>query len=339
MAFLKLDCGILDSTLWFDRDGRDVFITALLMAHPFELQEPTPQLEVCSLSETGWIVPAGQYGFVEAAGIGIVKRAGVEHSIGLTALERLGSPELDSRNPAFDGRRLVRVDGGFIALNFWDYRTRDHTAAERSRRYRERKKRHGVASHSHTVTPRSVTQAEAEAEAEVEMVSSVEIQKGGKDQDRAGVSNLPIRRPPDPTDNHVALQRLLNGETHLAIPTEKATRGREARQLLEHRAEFVFRYACARWGKTKGYRLDDKRRRRLMTRLNEADGEMTDLLYAADGAKLDPWISGLDPQSTKDFLTIDTVYRDRGQVERLRDLVKDVQEKHPIEVEGEAVAQ
>lgn len=138
MGFVKLDCGMLDSTIWVDREARELFITALLMAVPYELKEPSKQLKVRSLEETGFVVPAGWYGKVEASGSGIVRRAGMELETGLSALERLGEPEPDSRTPDFDGRRLVRIDGGYLALNFQKYRDKDHTAAKRSRRYRER---------------------------------------------------------------------------------------------------------------------------------------------------------------------------------------------------------
>ena len=139
MAFVKLDCGILDSTIWLDRAARELFITALLMAEPFELREPAKQIKVRSLDETGFVVPVGWYGFVAAAGSGIIHRSGMEAEIGLAALERLGEPEMESRTPDFDGRRLVRVSGGFIALNFAKYREKDHTSAARSKRYREKK--------------------------------------------------------------------------------------------------------------------------------------------------------------------------------------------------------
>ena len=76
---------------------------------------------------------------VEAAGGGIVRRAGRERETGLAALERLGSPEADSRTPDYDGRRLVRIDGGYVALNYAKYREKDHTSSERSKRYREKK--------------------------------------------------------------------------------------------------------------------------------------------------------------------------------------------------------
>jgi len=110
-----------------------------LMAEPHEVREPMPQLDVKTMKETGFVVPPGWYGLVEAAGVGIIRRAGMEIESGMNALERLGQPEQDSRTPDFEGRRLVRVNGGYIALNYAKYREKDHTAAERSRRYREKK--------------------------------------------------------------------------------------------------------------------------------------------------------------------------------------------------------
>lgn len=145
MAYVKLDCGILDSTLWVDRDAREVFITALLMAQPFVLEKATNQIEVRTLKSTGFTVPPGPYGFIAAAGVGIIRRAGVEdQEAGLNALERLGKPEADSRTPSFGGRRLVRIDGGYLVLNFDKHRQRDRTAAERQKRYREAQKLQAV---------------------------------------------------------------------------------------------------------------------------------------------------------------------------------------------------
>ena len=160
MAFVKLDCGILNSTLWVEKDARDVFITALLMAQPREFERPTPQLEPDSLKETGWIVPPGWYGFVPAAGVGIIRMTGLPTDVGMEALRKLGSPEPDSRSQEFEGRRLVRVNGGYLVLNFMRYREKDHTAAERMRRLRARKR---DASQS-SVTPvalRNVTAGDA----------------------------------------------------------------------------------------------------------------------------------------------------------------------------------
>lgn len=140
MAYVKLDTGILDSTLWVDRESRDVFLTALLMALPHEIEHSTDALSVREIQPIGWTVPAGWYGMVAAAGAGIVRRAGLDPEAGLAALERLCAPDPESRTGDFEGRRLARVNGGFLVLNFMRYRDRDTTAAERMKRYRERQK-------------------------------------------------------------------------------------------------------------------------------------------------------------------------------------------------------
>lgn len=141
MPFVKLDCAMLNSTIWCDREARELFLTALMMAEPREYTEPVPQIEVDSLGLTGWAAPPGWYGLVAAAGSGIIRRAGfTDTNAGTEALKRLGAPEADSRSPDFEGRRLVRVDGGYIVLNFQKYRDRDYGAAARMKRWRASQK-------------------------------------------------------------------------------------------------------------------------------------------------------------------------------------------------------
>jgi len=173
VAYVKLDTGILNSTLWIDRECRELFITALLMAEPREFAESVPQIEVETLNFTGWSAPPGWYGYVPAAGVGIIARCGIERTAGLAALTRLGSPEVDSRNPEFEGRRLIRMDGGYVILNYMRYRDKDHTAALRQQRLRDRKKlqsladgvtRDEVTSRRYVTLPsRNVTQSDADA--------------------------------------------------------------------------------------------------------------------------------------------------------------------------------
>lgn len=131
---------MLDSSIWWEKPQRDIFITALLKAEPYEVREPEAQLEVRHLVLTGWMVPEGWYGFLKAAAGSLVHQAMVEKEAGLIALEALGSPDPESKSKAFEGRRLVRVDGGYIVLNFMEYRERDHTSAERQKRWREKQK-------------------------------------------------------------------------------------------------------------------------------------------------------------------------------------------------------
>ena len=162
MPFVKIDCGILRSTLWFEREAREVFLTALLMATPKEIQSEMQTFAVDTAKPEKFKVPPGWYGFVEAAGVGIIRFAGVNNKDGMAALKKLTSPEADSRSPDFEGRRMARVDGGFVILNFMKYRDRDYTARDRQKRWRER---NAVTSSNNAVTDRNITQAEAEAEA------------------------------------------------------------------------------------------------------------------------------------------------------------------------------
>ena len=161
MPFVKLDTGLLDSSLWIDRDAREIFITSLLMADPWGLTEETPQLHVRTLKETGYTVPAGWYGMVHAAGSGIVHRARLELEPGLAALERLSAPDADSRSPEHEGRRIARIDGGYLVLNYWKYREYDHGAAERMRVLRAKRRAEGgdVRPNNRTVR-RTVTEGE-----------------------------------------------------------------------------------------------------------------------------------------------------------------------------------
>jgi len=159
MAFVKLDSSILTSTLWVQRDCREVFITALLMAEPFEATEPMRQIEVDSLEFTDFYVPAGWYGLVPAAGPGIVRMAGLKPATGIEALRQLCAPDPESRSQDFDGRRMIRVNGGYLILNYIKYRDRDHTNADRQKRYRDR---NAVTLRRNAVTLRYITQEEEE---------------------------------------------------------------------------------------------------------------------------------------------------------------------------------
>jgi hypothetical protein len=177
MSFLKLSRAILTSTLWMDRDARGVFLTAALEAEPRQFKEPLPVLDVDTCASTGLVLPAGWYGFAEVSGPGIVSGAGykpadpADWALGWAALQKLASPDPHSRTPDYEGRRLVRVAGGFIIINYMKYRDADHGSAERMRNLRARRKGSQKPSQ---VTHRdvtcdggdvTVTQAEAEAEA------------------------------------------------------------------------------------------------------------------------------------------------------------------------------
>jgi hypothetical protein len=138
MPFVKLDAGILDSSLWAEApEIRVVFITILAMTRP--------------------------HGVCEATAPGIARRANLPLKLVRTALSTLEAPDPDSRSAEDQGRRLVRVDGGYRVVNYTKYRDKDHSATERKRRQRQRSRRDTVTSRRDIVT---VTQGEGEAETE-----------------------------------------------------------------------------------------------------------------------------------------------------------------------------
>lgn len=169
MPYVKLDAGMLDSTIWLeDSDTCKVWVTMLMMAK--------------------------SDGMVEATAPGIARRANLDLETTRQALRVLESPDEDSRSLDNEGRRITRVDGGYFLTNYEKYRNRDHRAAERKRRERARRKAeeaksedrcHGMSRRdtrdiTQNVTPvtQDVTQAEAEAEADISTPNGVDV--GGK---------------------------------------------------------------------------------------------------------------------------------------------------------------
>lgn len=202
MGFVKLDCGIVRSTLWFDPPARDVFITALLLAAPREFVDPVEELAFDSLEPTGWVAPSGWYGFVDSSAPGLIHTAQVDAEKGNAALARLAAPEKVSKSKNFEGRRMIRVDGGYVILNYIKHRERDHTSPTRSKNWRDRRKAKEAAATAtrRDVTPehRNDTQADEDADAD-------EKSRGGDPErarepvriDPAGLTPMrPARRVP-----------------------------------------------------------------------------------------------------------------------------------------------
>ncbi len=141
MPFVKLDTGILDSSLWSEpAQTCKCWITLLAMADA--------------------------EGFVRSTAPGIARRANLGLSDTESALEIFESPDSHSRTLDDQGKRIKRIDGGYQIINYEKYRERDYTAAERQKRWREKKKSNAVTPVTRNVILRRVTHAEAEAEAE-----------------------------------------------------------------------------------------------------------------------------------------------------------------------------
>jgi hypothetical protein len=98
-----------------------------------------------------------QHGYIPASLPGLANAARVAIEDCEKALAILEAPDKYSRSTDFDGRRIEKVDGGWLVLNHLKYRDRkgpssDPTAAERQRRYRERHGSNGPVTASNGVT-------------------------------------------------------------------------------------------------------------------------------------------------------------------------------------------
>jgi hypothetical protein len=127
-----------------------------------------------------------------------------------------------------------------------------------------------------------------------------------------------------------ALVELRSTATPATARIEEHTNGRRTREAaLKLGAQVVFAYWAARLCHPKAV-LDRKRETRLTARLRENGGGVTELLYAVDGALRDEFLMGRDPQARRAFDGIETVFRDRGMVERLVETVPNRAERHPF---------
>jgi hypothetical protein len=130
MPFVKLDTGILDSSLWLEpAQTCKCWVTLLAM-----------------MDATG---------LVRSTAPGIAKRAHLTLKQTTKALETFSGPDENSRSLNDEGRRIKRVDGGYKVINSEKYRKYDYTAAERMKRHRERVTRNGC---NETVTLRKQKQ-------------------------------------------------------------------------------------------------------------------------------------------------------------------------------------
>lgn len=156
--YAKLFSSITESSLWSEpKEVRLLFVTML--------------------------AKADQVGFVEASVIGLARVANLSVEETQAALEVLRSPDPYSKNPANEGRRIIDVQGGFMLLNYEDYRER-RNAEERREYMREymreyRKGKLSVNSGKLPLAPVNrgkprLAQAEAETEAEADAKEVVE---------------------------------------------------------------------------------------------------------------------------------------------------------------------
>lgn len=105
---------------------------------------------------------------------------------------------------------------------------------------------------------------------------------------------------------------------------------RTVEAALDLAAATVFAYWRDRMGKDPSRTiLNEKRRSRIVARLRENGGDVSELLYCVDGALRDDWTMGRDPRSPKPYNGTETIFRDREKVETLIALTFPHEGPHP----------
>lgn len=108
MGYAKLFSSITESSLWSEpKEVRLLFVTMLAKAN--------------------------SVGFVEASIPGLARVANLTEQEISTAIPILEGPDPFSKNPECEGRRIVKAPGGWMVVNYEDYRNR--TSEEERREY------------------------------------------------------------------------------------------------------------------------------------------------------------------------------------------------------------
>jgi hypothetical protein len=148
-GYTKLFSSIIASTVWCEDDKtRIVWITML--------------------------ATKGRDGLVEASVPGLAALARVSVESCRAAVEKLEAPDPDSRTPDHEGRRIKKVEGGWVVLNHAIYRAKMNADERREylrvkkaeSRAKQRESQHGVNNGQSESTPSTHTEAETDAKAE-----------------------------------------------------------------------------------------------------------------------------------------------------------------------------
>lgn len=133
------------------------------------------------------------------------------------------------------------------------------------------------------------------------------------------------------------------GERIAAVMAEvqTGTRSRLTREQVRRlQAETVFSYWVHKTGRDVARtKIDDKRERYISARLAENGGDVSELLYAVDGAVKDPHLQGHNDRNKRyDYIAL--IFRDREHVEELASLCKGYKagDPHPLAVKYAGIA-
>jgi hypothetical protein len=297
------------------------------------------------------IILGDRKGVVDMTAEAIAKRTSIPLDIIVTGLRALEQPDDDSRSKLAGGRRIVRLDPdrswGWQIVNHEHYRNLRTSDDRRDYQRDLMRERRGVdRTVEHIVsTPVSTPLADlAYADAEASTKAVVGTDPTGIQPTKKGKSVEPTSDSTSVTATTSSAARLPSTRgprTAAAIATRVSalfatihdtSRARlSAEQERDVQAEMVFLYWASKFNHP-GAILDRKRQTKLVQRLKENGGNVSELLYALDGAYNDPWTMGKAQGSERAYDDIVTIFRDRAQVERFASTRKKYKEglPHPL---------
>lgn len=185
-AFTKLDSGIVHSTIWVQ--PHDVLRTWIAL-----------------------LALADQHGIAKTAAPSLAHLCMIPLDRMRQIIAILESPDEDSRSEAEDGRRIVKVEGGWQLVNHAAYRNKRDPESDRDRKRawdrEHRPSGHARAQKSDTVrhsptqsgdSPTSPTQAEAEADISPSLRSGDARKRAAPDRTITSIKGVSV--PPRPDD-------------------------------------------------------------------------------------------------------------------------------------------
>lgn len=208
-------------------------------------------------------------------------------------------------------------------------RDREDHSTERVRAHRERMKRHETPSNAleeirveeireevttTTTSPSGEVLAGEPATTPPSLALVATGNGNGKTQP------LPARR--DLTSESIR-EQLVQVHAEIVEGTRNRLRARQARTLA---AGMVFSYWAARTGHERSL-LDPKRESLILSRLKESGGNVSEMLYAVDGALRDPWHNGEKDQTKR--MGVEMIFRHRAKVEELAGLMGGYRQEKP----------
>lgn len=233
------------------------------------------------------LAAADAEGFVEASVSGLARLGNITIEEARGAIAALEGPDVDSKDTEYEGRRIVKVEGGWVILNYVKYRTRkDEESRKRyireyMRKYRSKEKTE-VDSGKQDVNEKGLRKPQAEGEEEAD--AEVKRERG--------------RSAPH---THESLELKLEQERIAGKGQLKVSDDDLYIQLLEREPAYAHLNVRHEWGKMSAWcRANGKvpGRKRFVNWLNRCDQPMkVNIQPAAPTSEIQRRISELENQT------------------------------------------